>query len=183
MLPITRGKRLLATSATVLAGLLSVLIGSTPALAASGSGYLYHSPGSSYGYYSYNNVNTALTTMRVLSNPATLASGKCLDIWLDHHKSNGGHYDSRVARSCRSLTQRDSGSTSESGALNGLNKLGVCYGNNNATNVPTSNCTMTIGSISGVSTSLPSTCTRSWIMSAGGTASYSSGGDIYSCTS
>jgi hypothetical protein len=67
--------------------------------------------------------------------------------------------------------------------FNPNNKLGVCYSNNNATNVPTSNCAMTIGSMASVSTSLPSTCSHSWRMSAGGTASYSSGGNVYSCTS
>jgi hypothetical protein len=179
----TRSPRWPAVLATTLVGLLTVFAGSSPALAASGSGYIYHAPGTSYGYYSYNNVNTVLTTMRVLSNPATLASGKCLDIWLDHHNSTGGHYDSRVARSCRTLTQRDSGSTAEPGALNGLNRLGVCYGNNNATNSPISNCAQTIGSLSGVPVSLPNKCSRSWIVSSGVTVTYNSGGNVYSCTS
>jgi hypothetical protein len=32
--------------------------------------------------------------MRLSSNPAMTSSGYCLDIWLDHHKTTGGHYDS-----------------------------------------------------------------------------------------
>lgn len=176
-------RRLRLLSVAALVGLLSALAGAAPASAASGSGYIYRAPGSSYGYYQYNNVSTVLTTMRILSNPATLASGYCYDMWLDHTNSTGGHYDGRVARSCRSLTQRDSGSTNEGGALNGLNKLGVCYGPNNSTNNPTSNCKMNVGSMAAVNTALPNACARSWIVSASGVATYSSGGNVYSCTS
>lgn len=179
----TTVRRCVSGVAAALLAVAIVFAGGSPAQAASGSGYIYRAPGSSFGYYSYTNVNSARTDFRLLSQPRTLSSGYCYDLWLDHTNATGGHYDARVSRSCRSNTNRDTGPQIDSLAGNGLNKLGVCYGPNNNTNSPLSNCLMNIGSMSAVSTNLPNNCNRAWIMSSGASTLYYSGGNSYSCTS
>ncbi len=176
-------RRLLAATTALLLPVAAVFAFAAPAQAASGSGYIYRAPGSSYGYYQYNNVNSASTTYRVMSDPTTMTSGYCYDLWLDHTNATGGHYDARNARTCRSGGLRDSGSQNDSLAGNGLNKLGVCYGPNNSTNSPLSNCERVTGSMSAVATSLPSNCSRAWVETSSGSLVYYSGGNSYSCTS
>ncbi|MCW3820611.1 hypothetical protein ONA91_39885 [Micromonospora sp. DR5-3] len=61
-------------------------------------------PSPSYGFYNQNDTSDLL---RVLANPTgAVPSGKCLDMWYDWSRE-GGHYDARMARSCRPAYQRE----------------------------------------------------------------------------
>lgn len=181
----TRRRRIASLLATVLLGIVSsVFVSAQPAQAA--SLYMYHGPGSSYGYYNQN-VNTNF--LRLLTSPASMTTGRCLDTWYDWERGNVGpgeseHFDARVSRSCRSFAQRDTGSTYEvaSAYFVGIQKVGVCYGLDDATATPLSNCYEVLP-LTGVVDSVPNPCTRTWYLSPAGTAAYYGGGDSYSCTS
>lgn len=175
-------RRLSVVVTAVVLGVVVSVVAASPAHA-SGSGTIYRAPGTSYGYYNYQDHSTA-SYLRLLAWPTTLASGKCYDTWFDWTRTviaGSNHYDARVARSCRSNANRDTGTNAESNYVHSYNKLGVCYGNNNATTSPISNCTST--SVSGVVPSLPNMCTRAWWLTSGGVVNYHAGGSSTSCSS
>ena len=141
----TQRRRWLATAAAALIGLTAISVGATPAWA--GSGYIYGGPSAnSYGYYVFDYavpIGSGQDYLRLLSQPQAMASGKCFDMILDW--SYGGHFDPRLARSCKSVTQRDSAVSHESYNVSAPQRLGTCYGTNQATNGAGSVCTFTIG--------------------------------------
>ncbi|MDG4752638.1 hypothetical protein O7630_16975 [Micromonospora sp. WMMD718] len=168
-------RRRLATAAAIVLGSAACLV-ATPAQASSGT--LYVGPSPSYGFY---NQNDSSDLLRVLANPTgAVPSGKCLDMWYDWSRE-GGHFDARMARSCRPASQRDSGNTYESTNVFGFNKLFSCYGNNNATTSGT--CEIAIGLPADVIVSIPNKCTRSWWLTSTGSYLYDGGGSVTSCTS
>jgi len=166
----TPGRRrgLTALLAVVL-GFAAATVGASPAWA---SGYIYHAPGGSYGWYNFSIVDDWL---HLQAQPQDLAVGKCYDIIFDW--DNGPmHYDARLARSCKDWTIRNTQVSNEPDIYNLVNvqKLGVCYGTNQATNVPTSNCTATIGGMSGINTQVGTgnMCVRAWSMKPDGTLQF-----------
>ncbi|GAA2404805.1 hypothetical protein Cme02nite_63310 [Catellatospora methionotrophica] len=116
-----------------------------------------------------------------------MGSNKCIDVWLDFDRDaaigESDHYDARVARSCQSMVSRDTLDTYETTDVTGVLKLGACYGNNNATTSPLSNCTQVTGTLTGVVPAVPNNCTRAWVMTAGGKSEYFDGGVSTSCSS
>ena len=185
MQPLRRWVARIAVAALIA---IAMVAPGTPAFATVGVGYsyLYKGPSPGYGFLDWN---TNFNTVRLLSNPVALESGKCTDAWFDWHRIGGGHFDSRVARSCLSSSQRDSGTTTESMDLGDMQKAATCYGPNNAT-ITSSQCEQdsrrqpgSEGEITGVNPNLPSTCTRSWRLTSSGSYLYDSGGSSTSCTS
>lgn len=173
---ITRVRRVLAAAAAAVLAVVSVVVGADAAYAA--SGYLYPAAGTStYGYYNQNDTSLLL---RLLSNPATISSGKCVDMWFDWNRGLS-HYDARVARSCRSSYQRDTGNTYETTSVSGINKAFACYGNNNATT--SGSCSVAVGDSESVNPNIPNLCTRAWWLTSSGLVQYNSGGSSVSCTS
>lgn len=174
----TRPRRWTAGVVAALFGILAVLLGASPAWA---SGYIYYGPSGSYGMYDFSIVDDNL---RLYAQPTNMASGKCYDEILDWDRG-GGHYDARLARSCKSLTARDTQVSNESSQVNlvSVQKLGVCYGTNQATNVPTSNCQSTIGGMSGINTKVGTgnLCVRAWSMTPAGSLQFYSGGIPWEC--
>ena len=157
----------------------------TVASAATGSGqsYLYKGPSGSWGYAEWYGSSNGL---RLIANPSSMATGYCLDAWFDWNREGTGHFDARVARSCRGLYQRDSGFNYESTDVAGMQKWAVCYGLNNQTTSPTSNCNQHpehTSDISGVNPNLPNSCTRSWRLTSSGSYLYDGGGSSTSCSS
>lgn len=124
--------------------------------------------------------------LRLISSPTTLASGKCFDMILDWSRGAAGHYDARLARSCKAVTQRDTAVSHESPHnLIGINRLGTCYGTNQNTNGAGSVCHFVIGGPAGIPTNVGASqfCIRAWSMTPTGTLQFFSGGDPTSCTS
>lgn len=174
----TRCRRLGGFSAAAVLGLAGVGFGAVPAYAASGN--IYKGPSGSFGHYEQNDSSNQL---RIFAAPTNLGTNQCLDLWYDWTRisGEGTHYDARMARSCRDYTTRDSGTNTETYNVFSWNKLGACYGPNNATTSPISNCTDS--ELSTVLPSVPNTCTRSWVVQVSGTLQYGSGGSSVSCSS
>lgn len=172
-------RRWFATAATaVLATAAAILGTSGPALAVpTYQGYIYEGPSVSYGFFQ---ANYGTDTFTALSNPVGTTTGKCLDQWFDWGVG-ANHFDARVARSCKSNYNRSSGSSTETYDVVSYNKVGACYGNNNATTSGT--CEFIRGSKASLLPSFPNTCTRAWWRTSGGTLMYGSGGNSTSCTS
>ena len=182
--------RWLAAAIASMVGLTAVVLTADPAWAT--SGYTYWGPAASYGFYNYNpsNTTTTIANLRLIAAPGTLASGKCYDQILDWKRVvivGNSHYDSRLARSCKSSTQRDTQVSHESNNvdLESVQKLGVCYGTNQATNKPVSNCKTVTGSLANIDTNVGATkfCVRAWSMTPAGATQFFSGGVVTSCTS
>lgn len=181
-----------ARSAVIL--LLAAVVGTfvAPSPAAASSGYMYSPPGGSYVHYFWDSV---YNSMELVNNPlSNFATGKCLDGILDWTRDPfvpfaDNHMDARLVRTCKNLVQRSSGLQAEDMGwddLVGLNKLGTCYGTNQATNSSSANCIGTKGSaadLTNVNTNLPNNCVRAWVMTPGGNATYGPGGDSFSCSS
>jgi hypothetical protein len=140
--------------------------------------YLYIGPPNSWGFAEWFDTSNGV---RLIAQPTTIVSGYCLDSWFDWGTEGGvgGHYDARVARSCRALYQRDSGWNYEAHDVKGANKRAACYGPWNAT---LGNCAVGAGSLDYID-DLPNTCTRSWWLTQGGSYLYDGGGNPRSCSS
>ncbi len=176
----TRRRGLTALVATLLA-MAAALANPTPAKAA---GYFYHTPGTSYSWYDFDLVDD---WMHLQSHPSALATGKCYDTLFDWDRG-WQHYDSRLARTCVSWTVRNTQRSNEPDTVDLVNvqKLGACYGINQQTNIPYSNCIDPIGGVNDINTQVGSynLCVRAWSMT--GTATglqYFNGGNPTSCTS
>jgi hypothetical protein len=191
--PVRRRGRL--SAATGLAALFLVAI-SGPAQAAppnSGSWREYIGPAASstqlsYGYASWN-ANASPKTVLLTAEGYALASGSCETVYFDWAIGPGegsSHFDARAARDCRSSGYDASNRWNETSAasrVNGVQKMGVCYGSNNTRG--------TCSDYSGTSTSsVPSnwssetgiTCI-SWVRrEATGALTSNSGGDPRSCS-
>src|SRR5690242_17037678 len=102
---VSKYPRWLTAAAATLLGLVTIIFGASPALASPHQGYTYWGPSTSYGYWKYD-YDAPEDYLRLLSSPATLASGKCYDEILDWDPGLS-HYDGRLARSCKSFTPRD----------------------------------------------------------------------------
>ena len=177
MLSVKPRRRGVTALVALMLGVAAALVGASPAWAA---GYIYHPPGGSYGWYNFSIVTDWL---HLQAQPQDLTSGKCYDIIFDWQR--GGHFDARLARSCKDWTIRNTQVSNENDNVDLVNvqKLGVCYGTNQATNVPTSNCTATIGGMSGIDTNVGPTkfCVRAWSMKPDGTLQFFNGGDPTDC--
>jgi hypothetical protein len=165
---------------TVLTLTAIVIVALVPtARASAASGYLNIGPSGSWGFAEWY---TSSNNLRLIAQPTSVASGYCLDSWFDWGTEGGvgGHYDARVARSCRGGYQRDSGLNTEAHNVTGVNRRAACYGPNNAT---TGNCRIGTGNVADVQPNLPNTCTRSWRLTSGGSYFIDSGGNPRACGS
>jgi hypothetical protein len=162
-------------------GLVGVGFPSRPAYGASGT--ITAGPPGSSGFYQTD--YSGLLWLRTA--PTALEAGHCLDVWFGGNPRRWPHVDARVARSCHSHTRRDTGITHQATAVTGPLAVRVCYGRDNATNSPITNCTTTTGKpvdpTVPMVANLPNPCTRSWTLTAGGTLTYHPGGSPTSCTS
>lgn len=176
----TRRRRGFAALAATLLGLTAALVGASPAWAA---GYIYHAPGGSYGFYDFS---VSADWLHLTDYPQDMTANWCYDTILDWYRGPG-HFDSRLARSCKDWTTRTTGQNYESSAVDLVNvqKLGVCYGPNQHTNQSPGGCTNQIGSVTSVNTFVGASnyCVRAWSMTTSGTNQYFSGGVTTSCTS
>ena len=162
-------------------GLVGVGFPARPAYGASGS--IAAGPLGSSGFYQSDHSGL----LRLRTAPTTLPVGHCLDLWFGGNPRGWPHVDARVARSCNSHTRRDTGITHQATAVTGPLTVRVCYGRNNATTSPPTNCTATTAQPDPPETpvvaNLPHPCTRSWTLTAGGTVTYYPGGSPTSCIS
>lgn len=155
----------------------------------SGNASQSNGPAFSNGYESWN---AGPETMYVqVAASGTFNSGWCLDAWFDWTRP-GGHFDARVARTCRSSIQSQGSSSDGNNGLTGMQKAATCYGPNQNTTRNNFNCVEDearaggqAGTTAGnVNPSLPNNCTRSWRINAGQTQIiYGAGGSKTSCTS
>jgi hypothetical protein len=176
-------RRVVASAAASLLGAVVAVTVAGPAWAT--SGYTYWGPTASYGFYDYDGAASP-DWLHLIASPTTLASGKCYDEILDWNPEDSSHYDARLARSCKSSTERNTQVSHEAYDVASVpNKLGTCYGPNQATNVPVSNCKNVIGNVGTVVTNVGATqyCVRAWSMTPSGTLQYFSGGDPTDCYS
>jgi hypothetical protein len=158
--------------------LATVVIPAAPAYAASGIVYVGGSSSGRFG--SYNQADSS-DYLKLTAQASTLASGRCIDMWYDWDREGVGHFDARVARSCRAGYLRDSGNTYESTNVYGWNKLGACYGPNDATTSGT--CNTLEGNLGDTLPNIPNACTRAWELTSGGSYLYHAGGSSTSCSS
>ena len=123
-----RHRRMYALAAALIVTLAAALLPANPALAADNT--MYYGAAGASGYYYWDNDENKI---QLLARPTTLPSGWCYDTKFDWGRF-GLHYDARVARSCRSNTVRNTQISTEGWNVSGVNKAGVCYGPNQATN-------------------------------------------------
>lgn len=171
-------KKLAAVTTAVIVIVLGL---QSPALAA--AGYIYYQGNtSSWGYYNYNfNVSGQFDNVRLKTQPGSLGSGKCLTTWFDWYR-NGLHFDARASRTCKPSTFRDSGTANESYPVEGMQKLGICFGLNQ-TVLAGGTCDMTAGIINETTNNgyFPNLCTRTWWLTVDGMAKYDGGGVSTQC--
>lgn len=173
-----RRRRGLAALAALMLGVVTALFGASPAQAA---GYIYHGPGGSYGVYDFS---VADDWMHLQSHPQDMTTGNCWDTIFDWYRGPG-HYDARLARSCKDWTARNTQRSNESSAINLVNvqRLGVCYGPNQYTNSSSAYCTNRIGTVIGVNVTVGpnNLCTRAWSMTPTGTLQFFGAGIPWEC--
>lgn len=182
----TRRRRGFAVVVAAILGFASAFVSTTPAQAAI-SGYIYGGPANAYGFYDYSwtvPYPPGSDWLRIVSQSTTLAAGKCYDMIFDW--SRAGHYDARLARSCKAYTPRNSQVSHESPHnLGPAQRLGICYGTNQDTNGAGSVCNFTVGGPSGVVTRVGPNeyCVRAWSMKPDGTYQFFGGGNPIQCGS
>ena len=176
-----------AAGAAAVAMVLTLAVpGAAWAYVPSGNRTEYKGPNNSHGYQEWTGNTGAVQWLRSVPG-SPLASGHCVDSWFDWEvgEEGTGHFDPRVARSCRPGYLRQA--TFDDGAAKpGMRKAATCYGPNNNTTNPASKCAMASGSTGDFHTTrddLPNTCARGWVLTANGTATYYSGGTSTDCYS
>jgi len=113
-----------------------------------------------------------------------MVQGYCFDSWFDWG-TQSGHYDARVARTCRNMNSEYGDRITDSGrTFTGMKKAGYCYGQNDQT------CATFFGNASGATVSLstvdenlPNYTTRAWVRLSNGSETTYSGGSPTSSTS
>jgi hypothetical protein len=87
-----------------------------------------HGPAGSSGTVTWN---TSSRTVTITTVAGTLPAGQCVTTWWDWYTAGAGHYDARAVRVCRSGQSATRTWSGENSRVNGLQKLGVCYGADN----------------------------------------------------
>lgn len=175
------------TMLVVSAALVLVVSTTNVALAnvPSGTATQTEGPGLSNGYQRWDGGPETMYVQAAASG--TFSSGYCLDSWFDWNRT-GGHFDARVARTCRTSIQSQGSSSDGNNNLNGMQKAATCYGPNQNTTAQSSYCTndgrVEQSVVGNVRDDLANTCTRDWRIPSGSSQIiYDAGGSKTSCTS
>lgn len=148
-------------------------LGSTAQAATQSGNEIYNRPVSpDYGAVTWNQPAGPYVRLDTWMK-GTIGTNYCLDSWFDWHRAFGGHYDARLTRACRSAQRVNPSQWNEFTGyyIDGLNKWGVCYGQNPKENSPLSNCVGSlnnIGSMSAFNPSIPNKSTDAWVVWANG---------------
>ena len=115
-------RRLRSASVTGLV-VLAVLFAATPATAASVNTYR-----SSLRAYAEWIPSSGIMQVIADDSQNTIPSNYCFDSWFDWD-TQSGHYDARVARTCRSLSAKYGPRATDTGrTFLGMQRAGLCYG-------------------------------------------------------
>lgn len=103
--------------------------------AASGTWSAYVGPASSSTNLSYGsavwNANVSPRTVALTAYGTAMASGKCETTYFDWGTTNGNHFDARAVRTCKNGSTMSHTWADSYSAVGGVQKLGVCYAQNN----------------------------------------------------
>jgi len=159
-----------------------------------GDTVIFKGPNSAFGYLHWKADVDQIQGIKVVPDLGFGTSGWCLDSIFDWKTSDGEHWDSRRVRTCNGgvtvLRSRDD--TNAYRSLTQMQKAGVCYGPDQATNTQSAYCSEDSrrlksvvrlpGSESGPNPVLPNYCTMSWrVEAASSLVYYGDGGNMHAC--